>query len=196
TIRLPHKTDSFKTWAEQLLRYAGSPAMERERAYWQQIEQGGYAPLPKDNAEVRPLLKESDVVTVRWTAEETEQLLKQAHRAYRTEMNDLLLTALGTAIREWSGLDRVPVNLEGHGREEIIPDVDVSRTVGWFTSQFPVVLELGQDEPVGQRIKRVKEGLRHIPNKGIGYGILRYLSAPQEGMKFGVEPEISFNYLG
>ncbi|WP_036715381.1 condensation domain-containing protein, partial [Paenibacillus ehimensis] len=121
TIRLPHKTDSFKTWAEQLLRYAGSPAMERERAYWQQIEQGGYAPLPKDNAEVRPLLKESDVVTVRWTAEETEQLLKQAHRAYRTEMNDLLLTALGMAIREWSGLDRVPVNLEGHGREEIIP---------------------------------------------------------------------------
>uniref|UniRef100_UPI000248D78C condensation domain-containing protein n=1 Tax=Paenibacillus elgii TaxID=189691 RepID=UPI000248D78C len=118
-IRLPHKTDSFRTWAEQLSRYASSPAMEQERAYWQQIEQSDYAPLPKDNAEVKPLLKESDVVTVRWTAEETERLLKQAHRAYRTEMNDLLLTALGMAVHEWSGLDRVPVNLEGHGREEI-----------------------------------------------------------------------------
>ncbi|MBU7321134.1 condensation domain-containing protein, partial [Paenibacillus oleatilyticus] len=136
-IRFPHKTDSFRTWAEQLSLHANSPAMQSERTYWQGIEQAGNVPLPKDYEQGKSLLQDSDVVTVRWTAQETEQLLKQAHRAYNTEMNDLLLTALGMAVRQWTGLDRVLVNLEGHGREDIVKDVDITRTVGWFTSQFP-----------------------------------------------------------
>ncbi|MVP02340.1 amino acid adenylation domain-containing protein, partial [Paenibacillus sp. N10] len=195
-IRFPHKTDSFRIWAEQLSRYADSSAMDSERAYWRQIEQGEQSLLPKDYEGDRALLQDSDVVTVRWTAEETKQLLKQAHRAYNTEMNDLLLTALGMAVQEWSGLGRVLVNLEGHGREDIIPDVDITRTVGWFTSQFPVVLENGPSNTFSQQIKGVKEGLRGIPKKGIGYGILRYLSSSQENDRFAAEPEISFNYLG
>ncbi|MBU7319853.1 amino acid adenylation domain-containing protein, partial [Paenibacillus oleatilyticus] len=195
-IRFPHKTDSFRTWAEQLSLHANSPAMQPERSYWQGIEQAGNVPLPKDYEQGKSLLQDSDVVTVRWTAPETEQLLKRAHRAYNTEMNDLLLAALGMAVRKWTGLDRVLVNLEGHGREDIVKDVDITRTVGWFTSQFPIALETGQDHTVSQQIKQVKEGLRRIPNKGIGYGILRYLSAPQEGERFVLEPEISFNYLG
>ncbi|TVX94714.1 non-ribosomal peptide synthetase, partial [Paenibacillus agilis] len=195
-IRLPLKTDSFQTWAKQLADYANGPAMEREREYWQHIEQLAYELLPKDFDQGKSKLKDSGLVTVRWTAEETEQLLKQAHRAYHTEMNDLLLAALGLAVQAWSGRERVLVNLEGHGREDILPDVDITRTVGWFTSQFPVVLEPGHTQALGHQVKQVKESLRRIPNKGIGYGILRYLSAPRDGERFALEPEISFNYLG
>ncbi|WP_420540600.1 non-ribosomal peptide synthase/polyketide synthase [Paenibacillus dendritiformis] len=195
-IRLPLKTDSFQTWAKQLADYANGPAMESEREYWQHIEQLSYEPLPKDFEQGRSKLKDSGLVTVRWTAEETEQLLKQAHRAYHTEMNDLLLAALGLAVQAWSGRERVLVNLEGHGREDILPDVDITRTVGWFTSQFPVVLEPGHAQALGHQVKQVKESLRRIPNKGIGYGILRYLSVPRDGERFALEPEISFNYLG
>ncbi|WP_366293179.1 non-ribosomal peptide synthase/polyketide synthase [Paenibacillus sp. AN1007] len=195
-IRLPLKTDSFQTWANQLADYANGPAMESEREYWQRIEQAIYEPLPKDFAQSKSKLKDSALVTVRWTAEETEQLLKNAHHAYRTEMNDLLLTALGLAIQTWSGLKRVLVNLEGHGREELLPNVDITRTVGWFTSQFPVVLEPGSAKALGYQVKQVKENLRRIPNKGIGYGLLRYLAEGRDGESYALEPEISFNYLG
>ncbi|KPV61276.1 bacitracin synthetase, partial [Paenibacillus sp. A3] len=195
-IRLPQKTDSFQLWAQQLSIYANSPAMESERAYWQQLRQADAAPLPKDDALEQALVRDSKTITIQWTPEETEQLLKQAHRAYNTEMNDLLLTALGMAIHTWTGIGHVLVNLEGHGREPIIPDIDITRTVGWFTSQYPIVLDMGADRDVSRRIKRVKEGLRQIPHKGIGYGILNYLSAPEEEGSLEVRPDISFNYLG
>ncbi|OMF37149.1 condensation domain-containing protein, partial [Paenibacillus peoriae] len=98
--------------------------------------------------------------------------------------------------------------LEGHGREDILPDTDISRTVGWFTSQYPVLLDIGRDHALSGRIKQVKESLRHIPNKGLGYGIWRYLS--ESGQAVGqqadaqhlgqrqafAESQVSFNYLG
>ncbi|MDG0057028.1 amino acid adenylation domain-containing protein, partial [Paenibacillus sp. P2(2022)] len=194
--RLPHKTDSFRTWAEGQSHYANGPEMAAEFAFWQEMEQGVYEPLPKDESPSHSLNKDSELMTVTWTAQETEQLLKQAHRAYNTDMNDLLLTALGLAIHRWAGIERVLVNLEGHGRESILPELDITRTVGWFTTQFPVVLDMSAGQDLSQRIKQVKEGLRRIPQKGIGYGMLRYLSAACEQERFGTEPEISFNYLG
>ncbi|MBJ8193239.1 hypothetical protein JDS79_41625, partial [Bacillus cereus] len=87
------------------------------------------------------------------------------------------------------------VNLEGHGREMIVPDLDITRTVGWFTTQYPVLLNLQGRQEVSARIKRIKENLREVPHKGIGYGLLKYM-APEKSVGFGVEPEISFNYLG
>ncbi|MFW9336523.1 amino acid adenylation domain-containing protein, partial [Paenibacillus polymyxa] len=194
--RLPHKTDSFRTWAEGQSHYANGPEMAAELAFWQEVEQGVYEPLPKDESPSHSLNKDSELMTVTWTAQETEQLLKQAHRAYNTDMNDLLLTALGLAIHRWAGIERVLVNLEGHGRESILPELDITRTVGWFTTQFPVVLDMSVGQDLSQRIKQVKEGLRRIPQKGIGYGMLRYLSAACEQERFVTEPEISFNYLG
>ncbi|MXO81573.1 non-ribosomal peptide synthetase, partial [Paenibacillus sp. OT2-17] len=96
--RLPHKTDSFRTWADGQSQYANGPAMVAELAFWQEIEQGMYEPLPKDESHSHSLNRDSENITVTWTAQETEQLLKQAHRAYNTDMNDLLLTALGLTI--------------------------------------------------------------------------------------------------
>ncbi|WDZ59801.1 non-ribosomal peptide synthetase [Paenibacillus polymyxa] len=204
-IQLPHKTDSFQTWAEQLHAYANSPAMEHERAYWGKLAQAELASLPQDygyNEHEKPSIGDSESVTALWTHAETEQLLKQANRAYRTEINDLLLTAVGMALQAWSGNGRFLINLEGHGREAILPEVDITRTIGWFTSQYPVLLDMPEELALSQRIKRVKEGLRGIPQKGIGYGVLKYLSdrqtqAPEASPTiFTTDPEISFNYLG
>ncbi|SEK06277.1 non-ribosomal peptide synthetase [Paenibacillus polymyxa] len=204
-IQLPHKTDSFQTWAEKLHAYANSPAMESERVYWEELAKVELAPLPQDyghNEHDKPLIGDSESVTALWTNAETEQLLKQANRAYRTEINDLLLTAVGMALQAWSGNDRFLINLEGHGREPILSEVDITRTIGWFTSQYPVLLDMPEETALSQRIKHVKEGLRSIPQKGIGYGALKYLFDRQtqasEGPSaiFTTAPEISFNYLG
>ncbi|ASR47662.1 non-ribosomal peptide synthetase [Paenibacillus kribbensis] len=202
-IQLPHKTDSFQTWAEQLHAYANSPAIERERAYWKELAQAELVSLPQDyghNEHEKPLMGDSESVTAVWTSEETEQLLKQANRAYRTEVNDLLLTAVGMALQAWCGNERFLIHLEGHGREAIFPEADITRTVGWFTSQYPVLLDMAEEQSLSQRIKHVKEGLRGIPQKGIGYGVLKYL-ADRQGQAasialFEADPEISFNYLG
>ncbi|MBY0082550.1 hypothetical protein H7K27_20555, partial [Paenibacillus polymyxa] len=88
----------------------------------------------EDQAEAEPFtLADTDTVVFQLTEEETGTLLKQAHRAYNTEVNDLLLTALGMMLYTWTGHERSLINLEGHGRENILPDTDISRTVGWFT---------------------------------------------------------------
>ncbi|WP_152381478.1 non-ribosomal peptide synthetase [Paenibacillus brasilensis] len=195
-IQLPQKTDSFKLWAEQLSQYANSEELKQELAYWKQIEEVETGPLPKDYDQDYGLVKDSETITIEWTAQETEQLVKQTHRAYHTEINDLLLTALGMAVHKWTGMEQIVVNLEGHGREQLLPERDITRTVGWFTSQYPVVLQIEADQDISKHIKRTKEGLRQIPNKGTGYGILRYLSELPKEEVFKGQPEISFNYLG
>ncbi|WP_430182774.1 amino acid adenylation domain-containing protein, partial [Paenibacillus jamilae] len=198
-IHLPDKTDSFRAWSEKLAVYAISPAMESERAYWEQLDKvisSDQAILPENyKHDGRFMIRDMDTVTMQLTEEETVQLLKQAHHAYSTEVNDLLLTALGMTLYAWTGHESIFINLEGHGRESIIPDIDISRTVGWFTSQYPVLLNIGEKSDVSRRIKQVKEGLRQIPHKGIGYSIWRYLS--KTGQKGGhPEPQVNFNYLG
>ncbi|WP_407873315.1 non-ribosomal peptide synthase/polyketide synthase [Paenibacillus melissococcoides] len=195
-IRLPLKSDSFQVWSQQLAAYASSPAMEAEREYWNQMASREQMPLPKDNDQGGDAVENSETLTLQWSRRETRQLLSEAHRAYGTEINDLLLTALGMAIQEWTGSEQVAVMLEGHGRESILPDVDVSRTVGWFTSAYPVTLDLKAGLELPRRIKLVKETLRSIPHKGVGYGILRYLTSSREEGIRALAPEISFNYLG
>ncbi|MGD2088937.1 MAG: non-ribosomal peptide synthase/polyketide synthase [Candidatus Aminicenantes bacterium] len=200
TLRFPAKTDSFKHWALQLKKYAQSPALLTELEYWKRIEKTGGLPLPKD-FEISPAKKKiKNLRSPRLTLnpEQTRQLLKEVNQAYSTEINDILLAAVGLAVKDWAEIDKVFIHLEGHGRQEIIEDTDISRTVGWFTSQYPVLLEMSPTRNLSRAIKHVKETLRQIPNKGIGHGILKYLTPAdkKEGFMPGQTPEISFNYLG
>src|SRR5581483_3492057 len=112
-----------------------------------------------------------------------------------TQINDVLLSALGRVLAEWTGQQRVLVALEGHGREDILPGIDTSRTVGWFTTQFPVALTIAADAGWGQVLKSVKEQLRAIPHRGLSYGALRYLT-PDSPLQADPQPQISFNYHG
>ncbi|MCY7848243.1 lichenysin non-ribosomal peptide synthetase LicA [Bacillus haynesii] len=194
-IILQEKTHSFAEYAARLKEYAGSKAFAKEIGYWQEIEQAETAALPKDDEAEDKRMRHTKTAEFSLSKEETEQLMTKVHEAYSTEMNDILLTALGLALKEWTEQEDFIICLEGHGREDIIDGLNISRTVGWFTSQFPVLIQMGHSEDIGYQIKQIKEELRHIPNKGIGYGIYRYLT--EEGKEAQpIKHDISFNYLG
>jgi amino acid adenylation domain-containing protein/non-ribosomal peptide synthase protein (TIGR01720 family) len=195
-LRLPAKTTAFKDWGERLQGYARSAGLEAELDYWR--EQLAEAPtdLPLDNPDGQLQNRFERSVDTRLDAERTRQLLQQAPAVYRTQVNDLLLTALARVLCEWTASDSALVQLEGHGREDLFDDLDLSRTVGWFTSMFPV--RLTPQASLEASIKGIKEQLRSIPNKGIGFGLLRYLGsdAAQAALSGVSQPKVTFNYLG
>ncbi|MBW4649606.1 MAG: AMP-binding protein [Kastovskya adunca ATA6-11-RM4] len=138
-------------------------------------------------------------VSVELSVEETQALLQEVPATYRTQINDVLMTALAQSFAQWTGEPSLLVELEGHGREDIFNDVNLSRTVGWFTTHFPVLLDIGDASNPVEALKAVKEQLRGLPNRGIGYGVLRYLNGNRE-LREQIEalpqPEVKFNYLG
>jgi non-ribosomal peptide synthase protein (TIGR01720 family) len=121
-------------------------------------------------------------------------LLTDAHTAYATQINDLLIAAVACGWRAWTGERRCALTIEGHGREPLETELDLSRTIGWFTSFYPFAVELPANADTGGAIKVVKEALRAIPDRGAGYGILRYLTA--DGRRLPPLPPLAFNYLG
>ncbi|GFZ30329.1 hypothetical protein CSC2_08550 [Clostridium zeae] len=197
-VELPLKTTSFKEWAEKLKTYADSKELLREKRYWRQIEESKVEEIKKDLLRDNINYDAYKEVVVNFSKEETENLLRKTNFAYNTEINDILLCALGHAISNWSSNDKVLVGLEGHGREDIMKEVSIDRTIGWFTSMYPVIINIGQEHDLSYSIRSVKESLRSIPNKGIGYGILKYLTSEEnkKDIYFKQKPEITFNYLG
>jgi amino acid adenylation domain-containing protein/non-ribosomal peptide synthase protein (TIGR01720 family) len=195
---LPPKTASFKTWGEKLVQYADSASFLKEKPYWKQMETAEVPFIQKDFPGGDNKIKDANSISFQLSKEETLQLLTVVNEAYGTEINDILLTALGLAVKKTFGHDRLLIVLEGHGREELFNDVDIMRTVGWFTTEYPVLLETLYDDDPGRQVKEIKERLRRLPNKGIGYGILRYITSPQQKKEidFKLNPQVSFNYLG
>ncbi|WP_236628524.1 non-ribosomal peptide synthetase [Paenibacillus mucilaginosus] len=196
-LELPSKTHAYRDWVLTLEKEAEGEQLQQEQAYWQAKLEGGFAALPVKKQTESLLTGGSEQVSVSLTREQTQRLTSGAHRAYRTEMNDLLLAALGCAVQEWTGGDRIGVWLEGHGRDDTA-GLELSRTVGWFTSFYPVVLPVEAEAEEGRLIKAVKEALRSVPRRGAGYGILKYLAPKREDghLHTGARPEIGFNYMG
>ena len=197
-VVLPEKTTSYKVWVEKLNEYANSKEMLREKKYWSNLANIEIKELPKDFKKCESTVGDSKNIIINLSKGETERLLRGTSTAYNTEINDMLLCSLGLAIKEWSKNEKILIGLEGHGREEIIEDVSINRTLGWFTSTYPVILDMKNSDDIGYSIKNTKETLRHIPNKGVGYGILKYLTDPEnkKDVCFELNPEIGFNYLG
>ena len=197
--QLPPKTASFRQWAERLQEWAQSAALREELSYWLDPARARAGLLPADLPGGDNTLASVGTITSHLSAEETRALLQEVPRAYHTQINDVLLTALAQALARWTGQCRLLFDLEGHGREALFDDLDLSRTVGWFTALFPVFLELDEGEPPGEALKSVKEQLRRLPNRGVGYGALRYLcgdAALVEPLKSQARAEVSFNYIG
>ncbi|MCJ2174124.1 non-ribosomal peptide synthetase [Bacillus amyloliquefaciens] len=198
-VQLPPKTDSFKQYAERLSEYAKSSKLMREEEYWRFIEEETAAELPYEKPQHQTGADSiRQTVSFTLTEEETSVLLQQVNRAYHTDTQDILLTAAALALQDWTGGGRLRIAMEGHGREHIMPELDISRTVGWFTSMYPVLIDLNTaGAELGTAVKTVKDTLGRIPDKGIGYGILKYMTPPeQKTIRFRQAPEISFNYLG
>ncbi len=194
--RLPAKTSAYQAWGQRLQQHAVGEAMGGQLAYWQQALAHAPHDLPADNPVGSLQQRHARSVATRLSAEHTRQLLQHAPAAYRTQVNDLLLTALAQAVCEWSGQPSALIQLEGHGREELFADVDLSRTVGWFTSLFPVCLQPAAD--LATSIKHCKQQLQNIPDKGLGFGLLRHCARTeiQQTLAALPQPRITFNYLG
>lgn len=200
-ISFPPKTTSFKQWAEQLQQYAQSAEVSQQSAYWMETAERSrqLRPLPVEHEGASNKLKDARTLSVQLDTEETQALLQEVPEIYHTQINEVLLTALVLTLARWTEERRVLVDVEGHGREETGPGVDVTRTVGWFTTHYPMVLEVNEESNVGEALKAVKVQVRAVPQRGIGYGLLRYLSedrAVRDALSSGPEPSVSFNYLG
>ncbi|NOZ56821.1 MAG: non-ribosomal peptide synthetase, partial [Calditrichaeota bacterium] len=197
---LPPRTTSYRDWAEKLVTWANDPRLLQEVDFWVAFAEEPVRPLPLDFPGGTNDERSATSVTVSLTPSETETLLKEVPAAQKASVEEILLAALGGAFARWSGQLRVLVDLEGHGRESLFGEqIDVSRTVGWFTTVYPVLLDRrGVASPV-EGLRKTKELLRGIPNRGFGFGLLRYLNK-DEGVRsrLGAVPtaQVSFNYLG
>ncbi|MGI9289739.1 MAG: condensation domain-containing protein, partial [Gammaproteobacteria bacterium] len=190
---LPAKTTSFKAWSAAMHEHAQAGHLDDEIAYWQSVTTD-YSLLPVDNQGVDNTVGAARMCVAGLDADLTKQLLQDVSPAYQTRINDVLLTALARALRRWTGNTRFLIDLEGHGREELFDDIDVSRTVGWFTAKYPVRLDVSASTDIGSNLMAIKEQLHTIPQNGIGYGLLTQAGKLDDVAMHA--PEIVFNYLG
>ncbi len=199
-IELPPKAASFKQWAQRLVEYGESESVRAELEHWLAAAGRNVARLPMDGPVDRQtaLAAPARAITAALSLDETRALLQEVPAAFRTQINDALLAALAMAVRRWTGEDRLLVDVEGHGREDLVVDLDLSRTVGWFTTIYPVLLDLEGAADAGDAILTVKRHLRAIPRRGIGYGLLRFGGDPAVARALAAVPgsEVGFNYLG
>ncbi|MBN3958485.1 type I polyketide synthase [Nostoc sp. NMS8] len=202
-INLPQKTTSFKQWSIRLQKYAHSEQLQKEQKHWlsQRLKQVSRLPIDYLNG-VNTVASEDQIVSVTLSEKETQLLLQEVPKVYRTNTQEVLLTALVQAFREWTSVNLLLINLDENGREVStgsINDVDISRTVGWITTTYPVLLDLEKADNPGDALKVVKEQIRHVSNKGIDYGVLRYLSQDTvltEKIRSLPQAEVMFLYVG
>jgi amino acid adenylation domain-containing protein/non-ribosomal peptide synthase protein (TIGR01720 family) len=201
-VRLPRKTTSFQQWASRLAGYAAERPLDGELDYWLRMPREQLAPLPVDHCTGANDEGSARRVRVSLEADETRALLQEVPAAWRTDVNEVLLAALAASLARWTGRGGVLFDLEGHGREPLPhgEEMDLSRTVGWFTALFPVWFELpAPNGDPGRTLAAVKEQLRRVPNKGLPARLARYLGGPTraaEELRGLPQAELSFNYLG
>jgi amino acid adenylation domain-containing protein/non-ribosomal peptide synthase protein (TIGR01720 family) len=195
---LPARSASYQAWALGLAAYATSDEAMKELGYWLEVPA---ADMPKLPTAGPGLEANSRRVEIALTRAETYLLLRDVPAKYHARIEEVLLAALFEGMRSWTGHRSLLVEFEGHGRESVLPELAITRTVGWFSTMYPVALriaEQGEVTPAGI-LARVKEAMRAVPNRGIGYGVLRYLCddpAVREALAARPQPQIRFNYLG
>ncbi|MEO5877174.1 MAG: amino acid adenylation domain-containing protein, partial [Streptosporangiaceae bacterium] len=203
---------SFRRWAQRLTAEAADPARAAELDTWIDLVEGPNPKLAKRALDPGiDLAGTAGHLTVTLAPETTEPLLTTVPAVFHGRVNDALLTGLSLAVAHWRKQrggrgTGVLLDLEGHGREEIVSGVDLSRTVGWFTTIHPIRLDPGVADwaevrdggaAAGHALKKVKEQLRGIPDNGIGFGLLRYLNEETaEELADLPQAQIAFNYLG
>ncbi|SMF77018.1 non-ribosomal peptide synthase domain TIGR01720/amino acid adenylation domain-containing protein [Paenibacillus uliginis N3/975] len=187
---LPLKTHSIQRWSECMNSFKENEGMV-DLAYWNKETEIDFSLTTTTlNQDEYPAVKET--ISQSLTIPETETLLTTANIAYNTKPQELLVTALVQTLAQFTNIDEILIELEGHGRENLDSNVDITRTVGWFTSIYPVHFKW-KEQALDKQIVSTKEKLRNIPRNGIGYGALKYLtttiSQPQN-------KRVRFNYLG
>src|SRR5256884_5410610 len=191
-------SSSFQQWAQRLQDYVQTDAMQQEADFW--LQQTCSVPaLPVDDPTGANSEGEVQSIEQHLGLEETQALLREVPQRTRASVEEVLLSALALACSDCFGSPGLAIELEGHARQALFADVDLSRTLGWFTSLFPLVLEVGsQPEPL-EALRMTRSQLRRLPQRGIGYGLLRYLH-PDNEIRQRLQEQgraaLSFNYLG
>ncbi|MFH9850990.1 amino acid adenylation domain-containing protein, partial [Streptomyces sp. NPDC017246] len=199
---------SLRRWAQRLTEEAAKPAWAADAAWWQTVLR---TPDPRLGRRALDPARDTHATSGRiettLPSDITEAVLTRVPAAFHAEVNDVLLTAFTLAWTRWRAGGGLLLDLEGHGREEHLVDgADLSRTVGWFTNLYPVRLDTGPADlaeafaggpAAGTALKTVKEQLRAVPDKGMGYGLVRRLN-PDTATGFAglPQPQVAFNYLG
>lgn len=192
-------TTPFRAWTRRLSAYASSDALRRERDHWLRALRHVRS-IPIDGEEeVDTRITDVRYVDASLTTAETRALLTACPSTFHAKIDDVLLAGLLIAARRSWGVERLVVDLEGHGREEIDPTIDLSNTVGWFTTKYPVVLDGSNGTwRASDVVSAVRSSLASVPRRGIGYGALRYLARDEAVISAEAERPvpICFNYLG
>jgi amino acid adenylation domain-containing protein/non-ribosomal peptide synthase protein (TIGR01720 family) len=197
-LTLPPRSASFKYWTERLEEASVTSEFLKELDYWRDVEMETVDAIPRDFDREPGVVEDGQTISFQCSPQDTECLQTTAHRAFYTDMNDLLLAGLALAFKEVFRTSRLLLALEGHGREALGDSVDVSRTVGWFTSLFTVILPEVRGDDLAASLMEVKEALNRIPRNGSGYGTLKYITpqAHKGDLQHRQTPRVIFNYLG
>jgi len=197
-LKLPTKTTSIKDWAESLERYAQSAELENELDHWTAVSEAQIPSLPVDFSDRENRESDRRSFDSGLSPGDTRALLQDVPRLHHTEINDVLIAALAQTLSTWSGNSTLLIDLEGHGREQFAADIDLSRTVGWFTTLHPVLLRVELNSSWEELLQCVGDELRLTPNNGLGYGVLKYLGDEETSalLRNGRDAQVCFNYLG
>ena len=199
TPQMPPKTTSFLSWTQHLRRYAQSPEVRKEMPFWLQMAEIEPTTLPFDDPDGRNTFGVAEHVTVSLGPDHSQILLTQLPAQRGVRANDTLIAALMTVLGRQCGSSELLLEMKGHGREDLFAGVDISHTIGWFTSSFPMVFRLEEGDDPFRQVSSIQKQLQQLPNSGIGYGLLRYLHEDDDvrrQMQTIPRPLISFNYLG
>lgn len=192
-VQLPAKTNAFRQWAQTLGSAARSELVLQELDYWLAVCGPAAAALPRDFVQGRNS-RDSTESHVSMLSTEDTLALQAAARRLKCTVDDLVLTALGLAVACWTGNGRVMLNIERHGRDDLGAGLDLSRTVGWFANIAPLVLELSPSYPVVEQLETVRQQIAALPRRGIGYGLLRYMSDAVTRTKMQALPSAELFY--
>jgi len=196
---LPPKTTSFQYWSRKLEEYACLKSVERESRYWLSGQRRAVkALLPRDLSNGINSENTLQRVPVLFSKQQTEDLM-QTGMKLGTQVHEILLASVSKAVHDWTGASQILVDIEGLGREPLFEDVDLSRTVGWFTAIYPLFLFWPVGGGLQDILDSVQNQIRSVPKGGMGYGLLRYMGANPRiasDLRALPQPEISFLYAG
>lgn len=198
-LALPAKTTSFKSWAERLEKHAGSQELCAQADYWLQGANRLASDLPYDHQKGRNDEQSAKTRSLRLNPEDSHSLLHGSSRANPSQTHDILLTALADTLARWSGNQHLAIDIEMHGREDIFADVSLARTVGWFTAMVPMYLDFTSTRDLASRFAAVRDQVQSLPNRGLGFGLLRYMCPDEElveKIKSLPRSEVVFLYTG
>ncbi|MEC0802684.1 condensation domain-containing protein, partial [Bacillus atrophaeus] len=197
---LAEKTTSFQYWAKKINEFAQAKEVEQEMNHWgSDIFYKEYSNLPVDFDNGSNTEEFTELYYESLTKNETTNLLRHAINHYKCSINDILYTALSYSIKEWTGDYSLLIETGSHGREIFSNEIDLSRTVGWFTTTYPVSLQLSKSNNVNLQIGSIKQIIDAIPSNGFGFGLLRYLnqnSQIQSRLQSIPKAKIAFEYQG